>query len=63
MVKKYNLAQVKSIIEQEGLDYAIQSYMGHERIEDARLAALWKQAKEVLDGIEEMLEYVESDFN
>jgi hypothetical protein len=63
MNRKYSLIQVKSIVEQEGIGYAVQSYMGHENIEDEKLAFLWKQAKEALDGIEKILDGIESDYN
>jgi hypothetical protein len=63
MNRKYSLTQVKSIVEQEGIGYAVQSYMGYENIEDERLAFLWKQAKEALDGIEKILDGIESDYN
>lgn len=50
---KYNTTEVCEIIENEGLGYAITSYISHDQIEDVKLADLWRVAKEVLDKIEE----------
>ena len=44
-----------NIVENEGLGYAVQSYVDPDLIEDMYLRAIWRQAKELLDDIEEEL--------
>ena len=54
--KKYNNKEVATIIELEGLDYAIQSYLSPSDIKDKKLAAFWQQAFDALNAIEAYLE-------
>jgi hypothetical protein len=54
--KKLTTDQVAEIVDFEGLGYAIQSYLGADRIEDEKLAHMWKEAAELLDRIEAHLE-------
>lgn len=54
--KKYTVDEVSSIVENEGLGYAVQDYMSSERIEDPKLAKLWEEAKYALDKIDFYLE-------
>ena len=54
--RKYDLERVAHIVDNEGLDYAIMSYMSSASIEDEELAALWDQAYEVLTKIEKILD-------
>lgn len=60
-MKKYTIKQVAQIVESEGLDYAIQHYMGSDRIADADLAAAWDHASEALAAVEEILAGVADD--
>ncbi len=55
-MSKYSIEEVAKIVENEGLGYAITSYMSHDVIEDDKLAGLWKQASDVLTQIEKLLE-------
>jgi hypothetical protein len=55
MLKK-TIEEVAHIVEREGLDYAIQSYMSYESIEDEELSNLWKEADILLNKIEFILE-------
>lgn len=61
MTKRGN-EEVKAIIEDEGLGYAVQSYMDEDSIEDPELAKAWKEARAALDKIEELLKDVEPKF-
>ena len=51
-MEKYDLEFVAGIVEEEGLGYAIQSYLGANSIEDKELSKLWKQCQELMDEIE-----------
>lgn len=53
--KKLTNLDVAEIVESEGLDYAITSYMGSTNFEDANLAELWDQAQDILGQIESIL--------
>lgn len=46
---------VADIVNNEGLGYAVQHYMGHENIKNPELASWWQKAKTSLDAIEEIL--------
>lgn len=50
---------VATIVEQEGLDYAITAYINSNAIEDKKLATLWQKAAEILNEIENILELEE----
>lgn len=54
MSKKTN-AEVADIIANEGIGYAIQSYLGADHIEDPVLAAMWSEAEVKLNQIEAYL--------
>ena len=58
MAKKEKMSniEVAGIVDCEGLDYAITSYMDSSEFEDNHLAQLWTNAREILDEIEELLE-------
>jgi len=53
--RRYTNKQVASIVDNEGLDYAIQNYMGASAIIDPVLAAAWTAAKEALDAVEKII--------
>jgi hypothetical protein len=53
---KKSKAEVKSIVENEGIGYAVTSYMSESCIEDPELAKAWKEAREALERIEALLE-------
>jgi len=47
--------EVKDIIDNEGLGYAIQDYMSSDDFEDAQLAKLWDKASEALNAVTKYL--------
>src|SRR5574343_658715 len=53
--EKLSIEQVAEIVDCEGLDYAIQHYMGPDSIADPNLAMLWADARETLAAIEKIL--------
>ena len=57
MEDKMDNEEVANVVENEGLAYAIQDYMDHKRIADKKLAKLWKEAREKLDAISEILDW------
>jgi len=50
---KMSIEDVKLVIENEGLGYAIQNYMSYNEIEDKKLASMWKKAAKILNNIED----------
>jgi hypothetical protein len=60
-VKKMSTLDVASKADWEGLDYAIQHYFSGEEIEDPILAALWSEARVVLNKISTILEKAVED--
>lgn len=52
-VTKEELAQ---IVDSEGLGYAVQHYLSADKIEDEELSRLWKEAGELLNKIDNILE-------
>jgi|CXWL01.1.fsa_nt_gi hypothetical protein len=52
---KMTIEEIGHVVENEGLGYAIQSYLSADDIQDTRLAELWQQAKDILDEIDEIL--------
>lgn len=57
--KKYSNEEIVDIIELEGLDYTVQSYIDAEKIEDEDMKNYFKQAKYWLDKIDESLKNYE----
>jgi hypothetical protein len=53
---KFTNEEVADMVEAEGLDYAIQHYVGHWEIKDPDLAKAWYNAKIALDEVENILE-------
>lgn len=51
----FSREEVAEIVEQEGLGYAILSYIDGNEIKDGDLSTLWKRAEAVLREIEEIL--------
>ena len=51
----YSNDELRDIVENEGLGYAVQDYVNPEFIEDQDLREKWEQAKNLLDEIEEAL--------
>lgn len=47
--------EIKDIIENEGLGYAIQSYLSWKHIENKELAKWWKEASVAMSKIESIL--------
>jgi len=55
MSDKHSIEEVAQIVDCEDLGYAIEAYLGAERIEDEELANLWKTAAGILQRIREIL--------
>ena len=53
--KGYSNDEVADIIENEGLGYAIESYLGYKDIDDPKLAKAWKQAEDAISKIQKIL--------
>lgn len=51
----YTIDDAASIIEEEGIGYAVQSYIGHESFEDSKLRKLWRNAEKALDELQEYI--------
>lgn len=47
--------KIKEFVENEGLGYAIQSYLDADQIADPILAVRWQIAKDTLDAIDAIL--------
>lgn len=54
--KKLSNKQVGEVVNSEGLGYAVQFYMGADKIKDPVLAEKWKAAAEALRAIDAILE-------
>lgn len=48
-----SVEEVRYLIEEEGLGYAIESHTGAESIENPTLAEMWRKANEMLRAIRE----------
>lgn len=55
-MKKRTIQEVGNIVGTEGLGYAIQDYLGADKIEDKDLAKLWKDAELALNAVQTFLE-------
>ena len=51
----YTNKHAKHIIEYEGLDYAVQSYIPANAFKDKRTRKLWKKAGKALNNLEDYL--------
>ena len=56
--RKLSVSEIAGIIENEGLGYAIESYVNPSQIKDEDLADMWERAREILA---EITEYVEEN--
>jgi len=54
--QKHSVSEIAGIIENEGLGYAIQSYISPSSIKDEDLADMWERARELLNEIQEYVE-------
>jgi hypothetical protein len=54
--QKHSVSEIAGIIENEGLGYAIQSYISASSIKDEDLADMWARATELLNEIEAYVE-------
>ncbi len=52
---KVSVEDIVSIVENEGLGYAVGEYLDAESIKDKTLAKLWGQAQDALDEVEHYL--------
>lgn len=52
---KMSMQDIADVVENEGLGYAIKSYLSWKSIEDKQLAKLWKAAGDVMNKIESIL--------
>lgn len=55
-VSKLTIDQVASIVDSEGLGYAVQCHTSADRIADPQLAKLWREAKVALTALNNFLE-------
>ena len=55
-MKNRTTEEVGNIVKSEGLGYAIQNYLGAEKIQDKELSKLWKEAELALNAVEKFLE-------
>lgn len=56
MRKKWSFEDVAGKVENEGLGYMVMDYLSEDQIEDETLSKHWKQAREALEKIGEILE-------
>lgn len=49
--RKLSISEIAGIIENEGLGYAIESYVNPSQIKDEDLADMWERARELLAEI------------
>lgn len=54
-MKKESIKDVATIVEIEGLGYAITDYLSADSIEDKKLSTLWKQGQDILKEISKIL--------
>lgn len=54
-MKKVDIEYVKSVVESEGLEYAVCNYLSADHIEDTTLSALWKRASNAMRDVEKYL--------
>lgn len=54
-MSKRTIQEISQIVDSEGLGYSIQYYLDYSQIEDPLLSDKWKQAKELLREIEDIL--------
>lgn len=55
MDELYSNEEVFALIENEGIGYAIRYCLNADRIQDADLAAMWDEARQVINDIESYL--------
>lgn len=55
-MEKYTNKQIAEIVETEGLEYTITSYLSIEKIEDEEMKKMFQEAAEILKKIEDKLE-------
>ncbi len=56
------LQEMADIVDREGLGYAIEDYIKHDRIADPKLSKLWMDAEEIFRKIRDMLPEVDGYF-
>jgi hypothetical protein len=56
MDDSYDNAEVRDVIEREGLEYAITGYLSADNIKDPKLRKMWNKARVTLEAIQEYLE-------
>lgn len=52
---KYDDFEVRSIVENEGIGYAVLHYMGADRVENPVTAKLWEDAEKALKALSDRL--------
>lgn len=55
-MKSMTIDQIAEYVLIEGLGYSVENGISHESIEDGNLSGLWKQAEDILQKIQEILE-------
>lgn len=59
MSSVYSIEQVRDIVENEGLGYAVQCYCGADKMPTQELVEHWQKAAEHLDAIDKILKEAE----
>jgi arsenate reductase-like glutaredoxin family protein len=57
----YSVREVKEMVEQEGLEYAVNRHLSSKQIKNSHLANLWAQAEDALYEIENFLKHHEEE--
>lgn len=60
-MEKYTNEEILGIVENEGLEYTVTSYLSPESVEDKKMKELITNAKEALENLEEYLREVEEE--
>lgn len=55
-MEKLTVEEIAAVVDNEGLDYAIQHYLSSDRIADPELAKLWQDAAAALSAVSSYLE-------
>lgn len=61
--EKFDNERVQTIINNEGIGYAVQHYCGHKDIADPEISKAWKKAAKALNHLEDLVkEKVKEEF-
>jgi len=54
--KKYSCSEIKNVLQNEGLAYAVTCYMASDQIADPKLAKLWDECANKIDELNSYIE-------